>query len=1184
MSLDHAPAAESWVLAALKSTSDVSAGSPELAALVDGWESAYHFSPTRAAVLAPLRLRPGQRAVEFGCGSGVLIRALAEAGLDVVGVEPDSGAADAARERCRDMPSVRIVASPDDELARAGGFQVVLLTRPEHYLAQAAAALAEDGVMVLAVENRLSLTSLLGAPGGDERCSWSSLVGSPEPTAWTHGELADKLAESGLHIGRTLFPYPDQVGPRIILDESVFDRGDAEDLVDKLVRDPFRGTFGDADVPLPGRAIHRMVVREGSGRALAPAFLVLAGRRQADVAAAADPALGWLINSTRLPAWRRIRLLDTSSTVRTTVRGGKSEHPWLRQRAEESEPFLDGPALDAELLDRLAAHDIEQATALLGLWRSECLREARELRPDDLRHPFLPGKSGVAVLPPDHLDIHPGNIIVNPGAGLVRIDREWEAGDGVDAELVSLRALLEFARDVVVGNAPHPWPGASEIGVLTELAALVDLDEALRERWPELVLAEAAFQEAVTGTPSSVVAESIETAAHRPAGEAAWSITGGLPALRAKEADHAKLVRDLAEATTWFEQRERALEHELGIQKSQVAELTSRLNRVEHGLSMAKAELAVKDDRIGLAFGELTAAVAEAAVAWQANEAAESALASARERVGQLETTVVRLEALERSKIVRVAKRALWPAARSTRGFRDLLTARPGEEPDGLLRQVARRSPALAARVSGRYRAAAADYRDQGLHFDLPLPAEPVAVGGGQIVELAGWVAHSAVPVSHVGVLAGSRRIVAERGHYRPDVVESLRHKGVRVPAGCGITVRVPISRDECTSPIPVTLVVRLVDGSVLRRDLGALTLAPSVVAPIEARWPGDGMKVAICLASYQPKPEFLARQLESLVTQSHENWVCVISDDGSDRASLDTINDLAAGDERFIVLPHGENVGFYKNFERAIAAAPADADAIALCDQDDVWDADKLSVLVEQLSDPKVSLAYSDMRLIDDEGATIGETFWRNRRNQWTHIDSLLMLNTMTGASMLVRADVMRDQVLPFPPGTPSAFHDQWIGVAALACGEVRYVDRPLYSYRQHGANVTGLRDSRLDHGMPGILGLVRLAVSGDCRLPLETQAELEAVAEFELARIAQFATVALMRTPEQGDERTAQALRRLAAADRDTWALLRAVAKTALRRAGTTAGAEHRLLTAGLRKRGMRTERLTAPLVLSD
>src|SRR5205807_2159336 len=54
----------------------------------------------------------------------------------------------------------------------------------------------------------------------------------------------------------------------------------------------------------------------------------------------------------------------------------------------------------------------------------------------------------------------------------------------------------------------------------------------------------------------------------------------------------------------------------------------------------------------------------------------------------------------------------------------------------------------------------------------------------------------------------------------------------------------------------------------------------------LEVRWPADGARVAICMATYNPPPDLLVRQLDSIRAQTHQNWVCVISDDRSNPAA----------------------------------------------------------------------------------------------------------------------------------------------------------------------------------------------------------------------------------------------------------------------------------------------------------
>src|SRR5262249_31137961 len=65
--------------------------------------------------------------------------------------------------------------------------------------------------------------------------------------------------------------------------------------------------------------------------------------------------------------------------------------------------------------------------------------------------------------------------------------------------------------------------------------------------------------------------------------------------------------------------------------------------------------------------------------------------------------------------------------------------------------------------------------------------------------------------------------------------------------------------------------------------QVGAIAPA-SAMAPLadEAPVGAASPRVAIAMASYEPPPDLFERQIESIRAQTHDNWVCVISDDCS--------------------------------------------------------------------------------------------------------------------------------------------------------------------------------------------------------------------------------------------------------------------------------------------------------------
>ncbi len=186
---------------------------------------------------------------------------------------------------------------------------------------------------------------------------------------------------------------------------------------------------------------------------------------------------------------------------------------------------------------------------------------------------------------------------------------------------------------------------------------------------------------------------------------------------------------------------------------------------------------------------------------------------------------------------------------------------------------------------------------------------------------------------------------------------------------------------------------------------------------------------IAVCLATHAPEPARLARQLASLQAQEGP-WELVRHDDA-------------------------EGVGAWRAFERCYERVPAAAELVAPCDQDDVWHAGKLARLRAEMA-PGVTLAFCDLRIVDDAGAVLSPTFWRGRRPTWDDLGEMLATNVVTGAACLVRRDVL-DVALPFPPELDDSFHDHWLACCALALGELRHVPEALVDYVQHAGNVTG-------------------------------------------------------------------------------------------------------------------------------
>lgn len=342
--------------------------------------------------------------------------------------------------------------------------------------------------------------------------------------------------------------------------------------------------------------------------------------------------------------------------------------------------------------------------------------------------------------------------------------------------------------------------------------------------------------------------------------------------------------------------------------------------------------------------------------------------------------------------------------------------------------------------------------------LDSPLPPE-LYLGKGIALPLRGWCYSRDALVQSLTVLVGEVATpVPNHSWGRTDVFmeqcPTFDRSGNSLLSGFECVLVFPeaaADREE-----EVTLRVTLGDGQTIERPLGRLWLrAGHHAMPTAVSWPGKGARVAICMATFKPPIELFYAQVSSLQAQTHTNWVCIITDDNTPNEHWDRVRLAVKSDKRFVLFQSRVRLNFYDNFQNALSRAPADADFIALCDQDDVWRPDKIETLLAALQDDH-QLVFSDARVVDEDGLVLSETFWSKRQNNYTDLPTLMVANTVTGAASMFRTSLLAD-VLPFPKQAGPAFHDHWIGLVALLKGSIGYVDRPLYDYVQHTKGVIG-------------------------------------------------------------------------------------------------------------------------------
>ena len=238
---------------------------------------------------------------------------------------------------------------------------------------------------------------------------------------------------------------------------------------------------------------------------------------------------------------------------------------------------------------------------------------------------------------------------------------------------------------------------------------------------------------------------------------------------------------------------------------------------------------------------------------------------------------------------------------------------------------------------------------------------------------------------------------------------------------------------------------------------------------------------VSIVLCTYNGE-KYLARQLDSILSQTYQAYEIIIQDDNSTDNTLRIINEYASKHPVIKPFFNETNIGFKKNFSSA--ASKATGDYIALSDQDDIWQPDHIETLVNIIGDKP--LACADSIFIDSDGNDMGYNLSEEKNmlrfyNEGTDCAYRIFYNYgfIPGHNILMTADFAK-KGLPIPDDID--FHDIWFSALACFCGGISYSDKKITLYRQHQKSVTShkkyslLKELKMKHHLDFINNRIEL------------------------------------------------------------------------------------------------------------
>ena len=462
-------AAELTVLEILRNATDVSADSAELDAVAGGSAVTYHLSSRRANAVRFLDLPADAKVLEVGAGCGPVTRYLAETCAVVDSVEPMARRAAIARERCRGLDNVQVFAGEVADVPAEPAYDVVLVNGVLEYIGDGSAdhgpyveflravsaRLLPGGVLILAIENRLGVKYVVGAPEDHTDREYDSLEGYPRRNharVFSRRELTELLTAGGMQVGSVLAAFPDYKRTTVLLSDTI-DRVDPS-LAYRIPTFPSPDRRGFRHRAADELAVWRTLVEAGLTWEFPNSFVVLAHTP-------GQPRVLWpegrhavfARNVRRAEFSRRTVLQDDAGTA--TFR--RVAHPAAGIEIDgvrlvtESMPYQPG----VEALDLLARADEAEQRRILGRWR-DMVRE-------------WPWDEGAP------LDLVPHNLVVAPDGDLVLVDDEYR-GTGWAREDVLARGALTLAMKLAQVTSAERWDQATIGDLAAHLGAMVGLE------------------------------------------------------------------------------------------------------------------------------------------------------------------------------------------------------------------------------------------------------------------------------------------------------------------------------------------------------------------------------------------------------------------------------------------------------------------------------------------------------------------------------------------------------------------------------------------------------------------------------------------------------------------------------------------------------------------------------------
>lgn len=208
---------------------------------------------------------------------------------------------------------------------------------------------------------------------------------------------------------------------------------------------------------------------------------------------------------------------------------------------------------------------------------------------------------------------------------------------------------------------------------------------------------------------------------------------------------------------------------------------------------------------------------------------------------------------------------------------------------------------------------------------------------------------------------------------------------------------------------------------------------------------------VSVVMSTYNGAV-YVAEQVESILQQTYTALEIIIADDASTDNTYSILKSFTEKDNRIVLYRNEKNLGYNISFSQACAKATGAF--IAISDQDDVWELNKIEKQVQKIKEDKNTvLVHCISARFEEKSKPHLRSIKKMNFFRGSNIKSFYLANYVLGHAMLFKRSLL-EASLPFPP---NVYYDWWLAAYACVIGKIDFVNEILVWHRMHQTNATG-------------------------------------------------------------------------------------------------------------------------------